>query len=141
MGLYVFLFLIVAQATFFVFVNRLIGAKRKPSPLKDEAFECGSEKTAPLPERIPISFYPYLIIFLILDIELVFFLPYAVVVREGGWHLFLVMMLFTLFIATGFLYIWKETRLEYWQATSPKPLAVPGKANHKGEGAHVSTRT
>ncbi len=118
MGYFIFLFLIVFQATLFVFINRFMGPKAKDSSLKDEPFECGSEKTTPLPEKIPVGFYPYLIIFLILDIELVFFLPYAVIVKDGSWHLFALMMLFTLFLATGFLYIWKETGLVYWQHIS-----------------------
>jgi len=67
-----------------------------------------------LPEgKLPVRFYLTAMLFVLFDVELVFFFPWAVVFRELGWFGFIEMAVFLFFIVLGFLYAWKKGALEF----------------------------
>ena len=99
-------------AGLFILLASLLGPKR-PNPAKAEPFECG-EKPFSLPEgRLPVRFYLVDMLFVLFDVELVFFFPWAVVYRELGIFGFLEMIVFLFFLVLGFLYAWKKGALEF----------------------------
>ena len=96
----------------FIFLASVLGPKR-PNPVKDEPFECG-EKPFSLPEgRLPVRFYLVAMLFVLFDVELVFFFPWAVVYRQLGILGFIEMIVFLFFLALGFVYAWKKGALEF----------------------------
>jgi NADH-quinone oxidoreductase subunit A len=92
-------------------MNRLL-APHHPTPVKNQAFECGNTPTK-LPEgRNFVRFYLVAILFILFDIELAFLFPWAVVFRELGFAGFSYMMVFLGVLMAGFVYVWKRGALE-----------------------------
>jgi NADH-quinone oxidoreductase subunit A len=88
-------------------------APKRPSPVKQEPFECGKDPVM-LPEgRFAIKFSTIAIFFILFDIELVFVWPWAALYRQLGWFGFVEMMVFLGILMLGFLYIWKKRGLEW----------------------------
>lgn len=101
-----------ALAGLFILLASTLGPKR-PNPAKDEPFECG-EKPFALPEgKIAVRFYLVAMLFVLFDVEIVFFFPWAVVYRQLGLFGFLEMMVFLFFLVLGFLYAWRKGALEF----------------------------
>ena len=88
-------------------------APRRETPIKLEPFECGKDPIA-LPEgRFAIKFWTTAIFFIIVDIELIFLWPWAVLYRTLGWFGFAEMLVFLGILMLGFLYIWRKGGLEW----------------------------
>ncbi len=90
-----------------LFMNKLLGP-RSTNPTKETPFECGSpylqEKITP----VPIKFSLVAFIFLLFDIEVVFFFPWALVFKEMGLTALIVMFAYIFIIIIGFIYAWKK---------------------------------
>jgi NADH-quinone oxidoreductase subunit A len=72
----------VAVAIAFVAGNLLLGRlvrPRKPSPEKGEVYECGEEPIGSAWIQFDLRFYVVALLFVIFDVELAFFFPWAVV--------------------------------------------------------------
>jgi len=96
-----------ALGIFLVVVNKIVGP-RKSNPTKQSPFECGSPYLQDRIYPVPIKFYLIAFLFLLFDIEVVFFFPWALVVKEVG-SLALISMSFYIFILiVGFAYAWKK---------------------------------
>lgn len=86
---------------------------RRPSANKNMPYESGMNPIGPGSRRIRVAFYLIAVDFILFDIEVVFFLPWAVYARELGFYGLLVMGVFTLLLLVGFLYAWKKGALEW----------------------------
>ncbi|MEO6989850.1 MAG: NADH-quinone oxidoreductase subunit A [Aquihabitans sp.] len=64
-------------------MSNLVSPKR-PSAAKSAPYECGIVPRQEPPERFPVRFYLVAMIFIIVDIEIIFLYPYAVMFRELG---------------------------------------------------------
>jgi NADH-quinone oxidoreductase subunit A len=88
-------------------------APRRYSRVKMEPFECGKDPVA-LPEgRFSIKFSTIAIFFILIDIELLFVWPWAMLYRRLGWFGFAEMLVFLGILMLGFLYIWQKGGLEW----------------------------
>jgi len=88
-------------------------APRRLSPVKVEPFECGKEPLGIAEGRFAIKFSTVAIFFILIDIELVFVWPWAVLYRRLGWFGFLEMMVFLGILMLGFLYVWRKGGLAW----------------------------
>jgi len=95
-----------------VIMNKLLGPKRS-NPLKESPFECGSPYLQDGINPVPIKFYLVAFLFLLFDIEVVFFFPWALVFREIGITAFIVMFAYIFVIAIGFIYAWKKGAFQW----------------------------
>ncbi len=88
-------------------------APRNPSAAKRAAYECGIVPTVGAPERFPVRFFLVAMIFIVFDIEIVFFYPYAV--AYGGLGIFglVVIMIFTFAVFESFVYLIGNGALEW----------------------------
>src|SRR3972149_3479099 len=79
--------LIVMATGLAVLVVRLgpLFGPRRPSERKSNPYESGMAPIGPGTRRIPVRFYMVAVLFILFDIEVVFFLPYAVVMLHLGW--------------------------------------------------------
>jgi len=70
-------------------------APRNPTAAKQAAYECGIVPTKETPERFPVKFFLVAMIFIVFDIEIIFFYPYAI--ANGGLGIFglVTIMVFT----------------------------------------------
>lgn len=93
--------------TVLVIMNKLLGPQRS-NPTKESPFECGSSYLRDEINPVPIKFYLVAFIFLLFDIEVVFFFPWALVFKEIGRTAFIVMFAYILVLVIGFVYAWKK---------------------------------
>ena len=63
--------------------------------------------------RIPIKYYIFAMLFILFDIEVVFFLPWAVVFRSMKAVGFVEMTIFIGILLVGFIYAWKKGALKW----------------------------
>ncbi len=107
------LFAIAATiAGIFLFLSSTLGPKR-PNPTKNRPFECGVPQLSPPQGHYSIKFYVIAMLFVLFDIELVFFFPWGVVFRKIGWPAFWSMASFTFIIVLGYVYAIQKGALEW----------------------------
>lgn len=106
------LILAVGVAVLILFLSRLLGPF-KPHPRKIAPYESGMRPIGPAVRRIPVQFYRIGMLFIIFDIEIIFFLPWAVVFRDMGWYGLSVMGVFFFILTVGFAYEWLVGGLEW----------------------------
>jgi NADH-quinone oxidoreductase subunit A len=88
-------------------------APRRLSAVKAAPFECGKDPVEVSEGRFAIKFSTIAIFFIIIDIELLFIWPWAMLYRSLGWFGFLEMLVFLGILMLGFLYIWRKGGLEW----------------------------
>ena len=60
-----------------------------------------------------VRFYLVAVLFILFDIEVIFFLPWAVVFRRLGLFGLIEMLVFILIFLVGYAYAWKKGALEW----------------------------
>jgi NADH-quinone oxidoreductase subunit A len=88
-------------------------APRRLTPVKAEPFECGKDPIGVSEGRFAIKFSTIAIFFIIIDIELLFIWPWAMLYRSLGWFGFVEMLVFLGILMVGFLYIWRKGGLTW----------------------------
>ena len=97
-----------------VLLGRLLGP-RNPTPEKSAPYECGMPAVGDARERQSIRFYLIAMIFLLFDIEVAFLYPWALALRALGWAGYVQVVLFTLVLVAGYVYVWKKGALDWSQ--------------------------
>ncbi len=111
--------LLVVMAVGFGGVSVLLGkllGPRNPSPEKSAPYECGMPAVGDARERQSIRFYLIAMIFLLFDIEVAFLYPWALALRALGWAGYVQVVLFTLVLVAGYVYVWKKGALDWSQS-------------------------
>lgn len=109
----VLVFVVFGALGFILLVlNKLLGP-RHSNPVKESPFECGSPYLQEGINPFPIKFYLVAFLFLLFDIEVVFFFPWALVFREIGLTGLVVMLAYIFILALGFIYAWKKGALNW----------------------------
>lgn len=96
-------------------VSSLLGPKIK-SKLKDSPFECGVPPVGGTQQRVSVRFYLTAILFLLFDIEVVFFYPWAVVYKDFlpvGPFILIEMAVFLGILLVGYFYVLRKGALEW----------------------------
>lgn len=93
-------------------LTHLFGPKRKTSD-KLVNFESGIESIGNARQPMAIKYFLVAILFVLFDVEVIFFYPYAVNFRELGWQGFLAVLMFVSFFLSGFYYIIKKGALNW----------------------------
>lgn len=101
-----------AVAGAFIGLPHLLAPKRLTA-VKAEPFECGKDPLEISEGRFAIRFSTIAILFILIDIELLFVWPWAALYRALGWFGFVEMMVFLGILMLGFLYIWQKGGLEW----------------------------
>ena len=86
---------------------------RRPDPEKSSPFECGFEAFEDARMKFDVRYYLVAILFIIFDLEIAFFFPWAVVLAELGTSAFWAMMVFLGILVVGFIYEWRKGALEW----------------------------
>lgn len=93
-------------------VTHLLGPKRKTDE-KLKNFESGIESVGNARQPMAIKYFLIAILFVLFDVEVIFFYPYAVNFRALGWNGFAEVLLFIFFFLIGFVYIIKKGALQW----------------------------
>lgn len=92
--------------------SSFLGPKRKTAD-KLQNFESGIEIQGNARHPMAIKYFLVAILFVLFDVEVIFFYPYAVNFRELGWEGFKAVILFVALFLTGFIYIFKKGALKW----------------------------
>jgi NADH-quinone oxidoreductase subunit A len=95
-----------------IVLSDYLGPKRKTSD-KLQNFESGIEIKGNARQPIAIKYFLVAILFVLFDVEVIFFYPYAVNFRELGWNGFLAVLLFIALFVAGLVYIFKKGALKW----------------------------
>ncbi len=93
-------------------LSHYIGPKRKTAD-KLQNFESGVEIKGNARQPMAIKYFLVAILFVLFDVEVIFFYPYAVNFKELGWGGFSAVVMFVGFFITGFVYIIKKGALDW----------------------------
>ncbi len=108
--------LMIALATLVALIaiglGNLFGPK-KPSASKAMPYESGITPYGEATRRLPVRFYLIAVLFILFDIEVIFFLPWAVVFRKLGLFGLIEMVVFIVILLVGYVYAWKKGALEW----------------------------
>ena len=108
----IFIIISVALGTILLVTGGLLGPRTADSE-KDSPYECGFEAFEDTRSRFDVRFYLVAILFIIFDLEITFFIPWALVLDESGVFGLLAMTVFVLELVIGFIYLWKKGALEW----------------------------
>ncbi|MEK7442231.1 MAG: NADH-quinone oxidoreductase subunit A [Chloroflexota bacterium] len=113
----ILLVLSTGLACLIVILTHLIGPRRD-TKTKLMPYESGMNPIGSAVRRMPVRFYLIAVLFILFDIEVVFFLPWAVVfstfIKNGqGLFILLEMFIFMVILLVGYIYAWKKDALEW----------------------------
>ena len=90
----------------------LVGPHREFSENR-EPYECGEKQIVSPRQRYAIKFYLVAILFVIFDVEAIYFYPWAAVLHELSWYGLGAMTVFTIPLVVGLVYEWMKGGLEW----------------------------
>lgn len=110
--LLIILLLAIFIGVFVVILGNMFGPKR-PGQRKNSPYESGMVPYGPAKRRISVRYYLIAVLFILFDIEVVFLVPWAVVIRQIGVPGLVFMIIFVLILEVAHLYAWKKGALEW----------------------------
>ena len=113
---YLPILLMLGLATLFAVASIVIASKvgpRNPTPAKLAPYECGIVPERAPRERFPVKFYLVAMLFIIFDVEVIFFYPFAVIFRELGLFGLAEMGTFVLLLLVAYVYVWRAGGLDW----------------------------
>lgn len=108
----ILLILTTAVSILIAFLSRILGPNR-PTTRKLDPYESGMVPIGPAVRRVPVKFYLVAVLFILFDIEVVFFLPFAVVARQLGAFALVEMAIFIAILLVGYFYAWRRGAFEW----------------------------
>ena len=101
-----------------VFVAGAVGlsmlvSPKSTNPNKWEPYECGIQTQGPTWIQFKVGYYLFAILFLIFDVEIIFLIPWAVVMKEIGMVAFIEIVIFFVILGLGLIYAWKKDALRW----------------------------
>jgi NADH-quinone oxidoreductase subunit A len=99
-------------AVFVITLSRFLGPQ-KPTVRKLAPYESGMEPIGDAMSRFPIKFNLVAMSFILFDIEVIFFFPYALIYRDLGVPGLYAMGIFVLVLLVGLIYEWKNGALTW----------------------------
>ncbi|MFC1920786.1 NADH-quinone oxidoreductase subunit A [Chloroflexota bacterium] len=84
-----------------------------PNPIKNLTFECGMETIGKTWVQFNFRYYFYALVFLALDILVVFLFPWAVELKQLGQAGLVAILVMLFIVIVGYLYAWRKKVLEW----------------------------
>ncbi len=91
-------------------------APRRPHDRKLAPYECGIIPTREAPERFPVRFFLVAMIFIVVDIEIIFFYPWAIAHQRLGVFGLVAIIIFSVAVFESFVYLISQGALEWGPA-------------------------
>ena len=102
----------VGLVGFLMFLTHALGPKRRTAD-KLQNFASGIETHGDARQPMAIKYFLTAILFVLFDVEVIFFYPYAVNFKGLGWSGFWAVFMFVSFFLCGFIYILKKGALKW----------------------------
>ena len=110
--LLILLALSVVNAGAMIALSTVVSPTKKTA-VKSAPYESGMDPLGGTRERFSMKFYVVAILFIVFDVEAVFLVPWAVVMREVGVPGFVAAVIFIFILTVGLIYEWKKGALEW----------------------------
>jgi NADH-quinone oxidoreductase subunit A len=111
-GVLIILTLALVVAGGLLTLQVLVGPRREFAE-KLEPFECGEKQIVSPHQRFAVKFYLVAILFVVFDVEALFFYPWGALFTELGWYGYWAMVVFTVPLVVGLVYEWMKGALEW----------------------------
>jgi NADH-quinone oxidoreductase subunit A len=85
----------------------------KPHKSKFAPYESGIVTDTPAHRRLSVRFYLTAMLFIIFDVEAVFFYPWAVIMRQLKWFGLIEMLVFMSILLIALAHIWRKGGLDW----------------------------
>jgi NADH-quinone oxidoreductase subunit A len=95
-----------------IILGGLLGPTR-PDSEKLSPYECGFEAFEDSRSKFDVRYYLVAILFIIFDLEITFFLPWALALDQLGLFAVAAMLVFVIELVIGYFVIWKRGALEW----------------------------
>ncbi len=95
-----------------VFVSHLM-APKNPNSIKQAPYECGVDPIVEPPERFPVKFFLVAMIFIVFDVEIIFFYPWAVAHGALGLFGLVAVLIFSFAVLESFIYLISKGALNW----------------------------
>ena len=106
--------IIVATALGFIALTiGLLFGPRRPTKRKGLPYESGMTPYGPAIRQMNVRYYLVAVLFILFDVEIIFFLPWAIVFKNLGVFGLVEMILFSGIVLIGFVYAWAKGALEW----------------------------
>jgi len=109
----VILFIVaIGLAVIAIVLGHLFGPHH-PTSRKSATYESGMIPIGPGTRQMPVHFYLVAVLFILFDIEVIFFYPWAVVFKKLGLFGLVEMLIFIVILLVGYVYAWKKGAFEW----------------------------
>ena len=113
----VIVILAVGFGFFIVALGHMFGPRRKTAR-KLMPYESGMNPIGPGTRRAQVRFYLVAVLFILFDIEIIFIIPWAVILKQfvqakEGIFALIEMAVFIVILMVGLVYAWKKGALEW----------------------------
>ncbi len=107
------LFFAAGLVAFIMIISHLVTGPKRATADKLQTFASGIETHGNARSPMAIKYFLVAILFVLFDVEVIFFYPYAVNFKQLGWHGFGELLLFVGFFLAGYIYIIKRGALQW----------------------------
>ena len=97
-----------------IYTLTTLAGPKVPTPAKTSTYECGVTPESAARAPFTMKYYLIAVLFLLFDIEVAFFLPWALIYRESlrvDGTLLIAMLVFMFFLVLALLYVFKKDYL------------------------------
>jgi NADH-quinone oxidoreductase subunit A len=115
-----FLFLLAIVLSAIILGASYLLSFQNESTSKLSSYECGFDPFEDARNIFDVHFYLVAILFLVLDLEVMFLFPWAVSLNTIGLKGFIGMVIFLIILTVGFFYEWRLGALE-WASQQSNP--------------------
>ncbi len=98
---------VIAFAAIALTISALVGPRR-PTSAKLAPYESGMPPFGTARRRIPVKYYLTAVFFILFDIEIIFFYPWAVLFNQLGLFGLIEMTIFIVILLIGYIYVWRK---------------------------------
>ena len=112
--IFVLLAISTGLAVLIVIISIVLGPrKRAQNQTKIQPYESGMNAIGQGQRRFPVRFYLVAVLFILFDIEVIFFYPWAVAFRQLGVFGLIQMLIFIGILFAGYIWVWKKGALDW----------------------------
>lgn len=108
----VFLVIAAVMGVVLLATGGLLGPSR-PDSEKLSPYECGFEAFGDTRSKFDVRYYLIAILFIIFDLEIAYFIPWALALDSLGVFGLIAMVVFVIELVIGFVFAWKKGALEW----------------------------
>lgn len=104
--------LATAMGVLVLFIDRIFGPRR-PTIKKSNTYESGMIPYGPGSRRMTVRYSLIAVLFLLFDVGIIFFLPWAVAFHSLSIFSLIEVFIFVGILAVAYVYLWKKGALEW----------------------------